>query len=478
MIPILYEASETAFASNGLGRLRDCITCIVTEERNGIYECDFTYPMDGAHFAEIIPGRIVLVTHDDTGDTQPFDIVSYSKPIDGIVTFHATHISYRLSKTVVAGTNIQSLADAFTMFASAEPSMPFIFNTDKTSTGYMASADGTPRSVRQYLGGIEGSVLDAYGGEYEWDKFTVTLHQSRGVVRDWSIRYGVNMTNYQDDTDYQGAYTSCIPYWTGSDSDGAPVIVTGNRVDSSGVSYNGRNECVPLDLTDKFETEPTSAQLETMAASIMSQRQPYLAGQTINVDFVRLQDMTEYEGYAPLLQCRLCDTLTVIFPDYTMQGQFKIVKTTWDVLEDRFTGMELGALSVSLAEALGITNALEKSTGIDQVVSQVQALDGRLDAVETWQTSPPLFVAVNRSASIGTVAGGGWKTDLTINFNVPSGYTALAGCCWHNSGYLVMYSHGWAKGATSVSPRFHNVTSTSTSGTVYAYVVCIRNDLD
>lgn len=363
MIPILFEASETAFVSNGLGRLRDCITCTVTEERNGIYECDFTYPIDGAHFAEIMPGRIVLVTHDDTGDTQPFDIVSYSKPIDGIVTFHATHISYRLSKTVVAGTNIQSLADAFTMFASAEPSMPFTFNTDKTSTGYMASADGTPRSVRQYLGGIEGSVLDAYGGEYEWDRFTVTLHQSRGVYRDWSIRYGVNMANYQDDTDYQGAYTSCIPYWTGSDSNGAPVIITGNRVDSSGVSYNGRNECVPLDLTDKFETEPTTAQLETEAASIMSQQQPYLAGQTINVDFVRLQDMTEYQGYATLLQCRLCDTLTVIFPDYTMQGQFKIVKTTWDVLEDRFTGMELGSLSMSLAEALGISNTLDRGAG-------------------------------------------------------------------------------------------------------------------
>lgn len=418
MIPILYEASETAFVSNGLGRLRDCITCTVTEERNGIYECDFTYPMDGAHFAEIIPGRIVLVTHDDTGDTQPFDIVSYSKPIDGIVTFHATHISYRLSKTVVAGTNIQSLADAFTMFASAEPSMPFTFNTDKTSTGYMASADGTPRSVRQYLGGIEGSVLDAYGGEYEWDKFTVTLHQSRGVARGWSIRYGVNMANYQDDTDYQGAYTSCIPYWTGSDSDGAPVIVTGNRVDSSGVSYNGRNECVPLDLTDKFESEPTSAQLETMAASIMSQKQPYLAGQTINVDFVRLQDMTEYEGYAPLLQCRLCDTLTVIFPDYTMQGQFKIVKTTWDVLEDRFTGMELGALSVSLAEALGITNALEKSTGLDQVVSQVQAIQTELTVESDTYNMP---------SSSGTVYAAKYGNVVTVDIYASTARTYTTG---------------------------------------------------
>ena len=41
MIPILFEKDETQFDNNGLGRLRDMISCIVTEERNGIYECDF-----------------------------------------------------------------------------------------------------------------------------------------------------------------------------------------------------------------------------------------------------------------------------------------------------------------------------------------------------------------------------------------------------------------------------------------------------
>ncbi|MDO4527437.1 MAG: hypothetical protein Q4C03_01470, partial [bacterium] len=77
MIPILYEASEREFTSNGLGRLRDCTRCEVTEERNGVYECEFDFPVDGNHFDLIIPGRIILVTHDDTGDTQPFDIYAY-----------------------------------------------------------------------------------------------------------------------------------------------------------------------------------------------------------------------------------------------------------------------------------------------------------------------------------------------------------------------------------------------------------------
>ena len=167
MIPILYEKTETAFISNGLGRLRDCISCIVSEERNGIYECDFEYPVDGANYDLIQVGRIIGVTHDDTGDIQPFDIVSFTKPIDGVVTFHCVHISYRQSYLTVTGSGINSLSAAFTLFGNATPANPFTYSTDKTSTGYLGCADGIPRTVRQMLGGIEGSVLDAYGGEYE-----------------------------------------------------------------------------------------------------------------------------------------------------------------------------------------------------------------------------------------------------------------------------------------------------------------------
>jgi len=363
MIPIIYDSNEKAFISNGLGRLKDCLSAVVTEERNGIYEAELQYPTTGDNFDLIQPGRIVLLTHDDTGDTQPFDIVGASKPIDGVVTFHAVHVSYRLAGSTVYGSNINSLADAFSMFAGADPDPEFTFTADFTSSNYMASADGTPRTVRQFLGGIEGSVLDSYGGEYEWDRWNVILHQSRGQVRPLAIRYGVNMTAYQEDVDYQGSYTACVPFWTGTDTDGSEVKVIAGRVDSGAAGYAGRTECVPMDLTDKFETKPTTAQLQTEAASQMRNQQPYLPAQTIAVDFVRLQDMSEYEGLGELLTCRLCDTVTVYFPAYGTQGQFKIVKTVYDVLQERFQSMELGTLSTSLAEALGISETLDKTAG-------------------------------------------------------------------------------------------------------------------
>ena len=353
MIPIIYESNETGFASNGLGRLRDCISCVVTEERNGIFECDFEYPVDGANFDLIQCGRIIGVRHDDSNDIQPFDIVSYSKPISGIVSFHAVHVSYRQSYLTIFGKNINSLAAAFTRLGASVPQNPFAYSTDIPGTGYVAAFDGEPRTVRQMLGGVEGSILDTFGGEYEFDKFKVILHKSRGVLRDFSIRYGVNLIDYKDETDYSGTYSAVIPYWKGN-VNGVEKIVTATVTDSGTPTYNNRTACVPMDLSDKFEDMPTAADLQSMALALMHSRQTTLPATTISVDFVRLQDLG-FDEYADLLQCNLCDTINVIFSRYGMTGRFKIVKTEWDVLAGRYLKMELGSLSTSLAEALGIS---------------------------------------------------------------------------------------------------------------------------
>lgn len=434
MIPILFDATETSFNNNGLGRLRDAISVIVTEERNGIYECSFEYPLDGINYDLIQVGRIIGVTHDESGDIEPFDIVSYSKPINGVVTFHCTHISYRLSYMTVTGSSINSLSDAFTLFESAQPSMPFQFQTDKASTGYLACADGTPRSVRQMMGGIEGSILDAYGGEYSYNNWTVSLNESRGQLRDFQIRYGVNMLEYNEDFDTQGTYMSCIPYWSNGE-----VTVVGDKVNGTESTITGRDECVPLDLSDKFEDEPTKAQVEAAAVQYMNLNSTYLPGQTIHVEFVRLQDFDE--SFQNLLLCNLCDTIKVIFPDYGTSGQFKIVKTVWDVLTGRYTEMELGTLSTSLSEALGISNGLNSSSsggggGGSSLIGEIKAFAGS-SAPSGWLLCQGQAVSRTTYASlfaiIGTTYGAG---DGTTTFNLPNaeGRTLIGASSGHALG--------------------------------------------
>lgn len=399
MIPILYDKNETAFQTNGLCRLRDCISATVVEERNGLYELDIQYPLGGANYELIQVGRIIGVTHDESGDIEPFDIVSYSKPIDGVVTFHCTHISYRLSYYTVTGSSINSLSDAFNLFKSAEPSMPFSFNTDKDNTGYLACADGIPRSIRQMMGGIEGSILDAYGGEYSYNNWSVFLHSTRGKQRDFSIRYGVNLLDYNEEYDTQGTYMSCIPYWTNGE-----ITVVGNKVNASASTVTDRDECIPLDLSDKFEDEPTTAQVEAAALSYMNANHTHLPGQTIHVEFARLQDVG-FEELQSLYQCNLCDTIRVIFSDYNTSGQFKIVKTIWDVLQDKYESMELGDLSMSLSEALGISKYTEGQT--NEFLSVI-ATDMFLN-LPNYQTS-----STTDKAIYDAVVSLGWDGDVLI----------------------------------------------------------------
>lgn len=357
MIPILYESSETAFMTNGICRLTDCLSCVVTEERNGVYECDFEYPVNGAYYEEIQCGRVIGCRHDDTRDIQPFDIVSYSRPINGVVSFHAVHVSYRQIGLVARGTNINDLSSAFAMLKNSTPSNPFTYETDVTGAGFMSSGDGIPRSVRQFLGGIEGSILDTFGGEYEFDKFTVRLWRHRGELKDFIIRYGVNLSAYDEDADYSGTYTSAIPYWVGNDTETGQNIVVGSRVDSGLTPYSGRDVCASVDLSDKFQEQPTTAQLEAFILTQMQTQQTNLPSRSISVDFIRLQDSPEFAGMANLLECSLCDSVRVVFPRYNMQGTFKIVKTVFDVLKSRFQSMELGNFSTSLSEALGISQS-------------------------------------------------------------------------------------------------------------------------
>ncbi len=412
MIPILYDSNETLFSFNGLGRLRDCISCLCYEERNGIYEVDFEYPIDGANFDKIQLGRIIGVTHDESDDIQPFDIVSYSRPIDGVVTFHCTHISYRQSKMVSYASGITSLADAFQAFDdTCYPSgNPFTYFTDKESTGYVAAFDGTPRSIRSLLGGVEGSILDAYGGEYEWDKFFVRLHSARGQQRNFSIRYGVNMTDFQDDTDYSEAYNTCVPFWTSSDG----VTVIGGEVSSGHGIIGNSDKCVPLDLTDKFEEQPTVEALESMASSVMASNRTYLPSQNIKVDFIRLQDEAGFDQFDSLLQCKLCDSIKVIFPHYGMSAYYKIVKTTWNVLLDRYDEMELGNLSTTLAEALGVSNSFGSNSEAGsnvEIVTNGEATGYKLLVIELRDET------INNSKFTVTIPceNGSWIASITLD---------------------------------------------------------------
>ena len=347
MIPILYDKTETSFNTNGLGRLSDCISCIVTEERNGVYECEFTYPVSGQHFDDIEIGRIIACIHDESGDVQPFDIYAKSEPLNGVVTFNAHHISYRLNEIVVKPFTASSCAAALNNIgAYSVDTNPFTFWTDKaTSTDYTSDV---PRLARNMLGGEENSILDVFGGgEYEFDKFIVKLYVNRGQDTDVSIRYGKNLSTFTNTYNSDDEYTAIVPYWKGSvstDGESSDVVVTLPEwsISSGQTSDNGREIYAPLDMSSEFQSEPTENDLRTAATSKLTSSSAWLPNQTVTVDFVQLWQTEEYKNFAPLQRVRLCDTVGVFVPMYNMSIRVKIISVKYNVLLERYDEMTLG----------------------------------------------------------------------------------------------------------------------------------------
>lgn len=368
MIPILYDKTETSFTSNGLGRLADCTRCIVTEERNGIYELEFDIPITSEKYADVQEGQIIAVTHDDNGDIQPFDIYHRTAPIDGIVTFYARHISYRQNGITVEPYKTMTDLDAALqgLKTNSIGTNPFTYWTDKTTTGEYEVK--VPSVLKAMLGGTENSLLDVFGsGEYEYDIFTTKLWTRRGSDTDVEIRYGKNLSDITNDVDYGESYNGVVPYWLGTVYDETTetdietlVTLPEWAIYASGTTYDGRNTVLPLDLSSDFEEAPTVAELRTLATSKLTEADTLTAINNIQVSFVQLWQTEEYANVAPLQRVGLCDTVNVIFPELGVnKTRVKVIKVVYNTLLDRYDEMELGD-SLSTYAAIVTANNTSK----------------------------------------------------------------------------------------------------------------------
>lgn len=400
MKPILFDGSATDFNTQGLGALSDCISCFVTEERNGIYEVEFTYPITGIRYEAITAGRIILVSHDERKDLQPFIIYRISRPISGAVTVNAHHISYELNNVIVGPYEANNIGTAFNGFHDhAMTDNSFTFWTDKTSAGTFKVT--APTSVRALLGGTSGSILDAFGGgEYEFDNKTVKLYQHRGYDNGITIRYGKNLTDITAETDSGSLYNAVIPYWSNAED----TIVCGGIVQGNGgiareetwtderslpiQDENGETitfrafirEIVPMDLSGEFTEAPTVAQLESRAQTILNSNAPWIPKENIKIDFVALWQTEEYKNIAPLERVRLCDTVTVKYEKLGVDVKARVIRTVWNPLLDRYDSIEIGDAQMSFADTIAAETDM-KLADIPNTSMMQKAIDHATDLI-------------------------------------------------------------------------------------------------
>ena len=377
MKPILYPAGETQFRSNGLGRLAEATKCLVTEERNGQYELEMQYPVTGRHYQEIVEERIIAAKHDDTDDVQPFRIYKITRPMNGIVTISARHISYQLSKVAVMPFAADTCAEALAgMISHSVGDCPFTIWTDRLLEAHFHV--DVPSSFRSLLGGVSGSILDIYGpGEYEWDKFTVKFHSHRGSDQNVYIRYGKNMTDVKKTTDTSNIWTGILPYWAGTDEAEQAILVTlpEQVIYSDYADDYVYRMVVPVDFSSAFQEQPTEEQLRSRAQTYVRANAADGIPASIDVSFVALWQTEEYKNWAPLQKLKLCDTVTVYHKGLGIENKAKIVSVTYDVILERYEKMTIGEVKTNLGDSIRqISEEIKKEVPTTASVSQAISL--------------------------------------------------------------------------------------------------------
>ena len=347
MKPILFPSTATEFKTQGLGVLTDAISCTVTEERNGAFELTMQYPDTGVHFAEITDRCIIYAIPSPYRAPQPFRIYRITRPMDGIIMVYAQHITYDLSGVPLNPFTAINAPDALSKLSlNAAVDSPFTFWTDKSTVASFAISK--PSSTRSVLGGSSGSILDVYGGEYEWDGFTVRLYGHRGYDNGVVISYGKNLTDIEQDRNISNVATGIYPYWT--NAEGALVTCDPKIVNAPGTYDFTR--VMPVDFSNDFEAQPTSAQLQARAEKYVEDNKIGIPKTSITASFVQLEQFPEYEDLALLEKCDLCDTVTIRYPQLGVEAKAEIVKIETDVLLERYSSIEIGDVRTNIADTI------------------------------------------------------------------------------------------------------------------------------
>lgn len=407
MIPFLFDRGQVYRAVEirniGYGTLDECIRCEVTEEINGVYECEFDYPITGQYFPRLVSGGYcIAVIHDHLDRIQLFDIYRYEAHIEGIVTFYASHVSYRLANSIggfengafytedlttalqyCIGGNIQKPWGSFLIagnYSGISTIDPFYFPERWNAREMLLGSNlGTVMYYGTDLHDVK-SVRERFGGEFRFNNFDIYYYDKRGSNNGVQIIYGKNLSGIDRECDRGSLVSRVYPIW--KDTNGVCYAFPGQTssqltidkfnwtvaddpvnihyfmpmTDENGTQLEFRVPDIRsaiYDISGIFETLPTNAQARQAALDYMSKNSTWKPVDNITIDFIDLFDSPEYASIKNLESCSLGDFVSVYYAELgVVVENVEIVSATFDVLAERFKQMQLNSMRSTLAEII------------------------------------------------------------------------------------------------------------------------------
>lgn len=360
MKPILYKANETTFETYGLGEI-DATKSLVTRERNGNYTLYIEYPANGP-LASVFKNDMRIKS--DAGlrtKNQTFFISRIVKDSTGILKIYAKHISH-LTETMAIrnNTNVSGTAQvALSIWASNSlGGIRFDVWSDIDLTSKTSWNIADFKTARDALGGVKGSILDVWGGEYEFDNTVIRLHKQLGRKSPTVLEYGRNILRAEDDQDIEGAYTSVYPYATYTpetqgtgDATGSSQQVTvelpEKYVDGPYVGLYNERRVLIVDFSSNFKEKevPTVDKLRKLAKDYAINNRLGLPKINTKIEYVDLSKTLDYKLTQILEEAELCDIVPIYYPEIGLTSEdAKLTTIVYDVLLEQNNSVEVGVI--------------------------------------------------------------------------------------------------------------------------------------
>ena len=372
----IYKSNETDFGHLGLGVLSDFEKgkAFVLRERNGQYIFEGTYPVGGNNAEKIEKGNILKMSAGSRTGGQLFDIIRTVKINNREIRIYAEHYSYRTKRL--------GLKPEFGVSGNGDMALSIWRNnlvgehnfetwSDVTTTANVSWRIDKMQNARNALGGVSGSILDVWGGEYEFDNNKVKLWSNMGRRSPAAIIYGKNLTDLEQDERIDKTYTSIYPYAVKDE-----VIYTLDElyVDSNYVSNYHQRRIAVKDFSNEFDHEESITQdkLRSLSVKFIESNRVGIPKTTTEVEFVDIaQTLEDASLLKEAEEIELCDVLTVIYPKLNIRNtEAKVVATKWDPVREAYISITVGSISTSLKSTI-IQDLTDR---VDQVEHNTQVV--------------------------------------------------------------------------------------------------------
>ena len=387
---ILYGASETRFDTYGLGFI-ETLARNVERERNGIpklyMELDAFNPMNSI----LKEGMQIKADAGKRTKNQTFIIDRVVKNSNGVTQVYANHIVSILTKTAIkpkiTSTAIpaQNALDLWRRELVGDNEWEV--STDITTQGPIDWSIDKQTNAYSALIGVEGSIVDVFGGEFEYDNRRIVLHKQLGRDTPTVLEYGRNIITAEQDAELTNVFTSVYPYaiTTGESKQGAngeyiqgeTVIhtVRGFVIDGPHRNKYANQRILPVNFSDKFNDKktPNEADLRKLAEQYIKANQIGVPNVNIKVEYADLASTLDYANSdvaSVLEEVELCDIVPVYFGALGIETKAKVIKTVYDFELEEYTSVEIGH------STLGVRSAIESVMG-----GQIKELEAKQKAI-------------------------------------------------------------------------------------------------